>query len=69
MVDLSQVGHGCPDLLAATAGTVVLLEVKSSEREKLTLAERAFFASWPGAIYRVVDEEDALRAVFGTACP
>ncbi len=65
VVDLSQVGNGVPDLLAAMPGRVVLLEVKSGPKEKLTPAEVGFFELYPAPCFRVENVEDALDAVFG----
>ena len=48
VLDLGDVGSGCPDLLVCSqSGNMTLVEVKMPG-ERLTEAERLFFATWPG---------------------
>ncbi len=66
VVDLSQCGRGIPDLLACSSRAperVVLLEVKSGPKEKLTEDEKQFFASYPGPAARVETVEEALEVL------
>lgn len=63
VVDLSQVGRGCPDLLVGRGGVTRLLEVKEPGG-KLNHDQVDFIARWRGTEVRVVTTpEDALRAV------
>jgi hypothetical protein len=64
VLDLSGCGNGVPDLsVLAAPGKAVFLEVKVSEKEKLTKAEETWFkfnASYSRVVYSV---EHALRVV------
>jgi hypothetical protein len=44
---LSNVGHGCPDLLLGYAGRNYLVELKCGKNE-LTQFEKRFFDTWRG---------------------
>ncbi len=61
---LSQVGHGCPDLLCGFRGLNLLLEVKDGKKppsqRKLTEAEQKFFDEWRGQRVTVESLEAAL---------
>lgn len=46
VLELYQLGCGCPDLLVAMYGWQVLVEVKDS-KGKLTPDEQLFFDTWP----------------------
>jgi len=66
VLDLSRVGNGCPDLLVAAAGRMVLIEVKdggkTASRRKLTPAQVRFTASWPGQ-WRIVERVDQVPGI------
>lgn len=64
VLDLSGAGHGVPDLsVLAAPGKVVFLEVKTSEKEKLTKAEAEWF-KFAGNVSAVVwSLEQALQVV------
>ena len=47
VLDLSRVGQGCPDLLVAVRGQMILLECKLP-RERLNARQQRFFGSWSG---------------------
>ena len=59
-------GKGCPDLLVSNAGVVggrlFLLEVKEPG-QKLTPAQVAWHAVWPGRVAVVHNPDEALKAV------
>lgn len=62
------IGAGFPDIIAATRGVTVLLEVKQPG-EKANSAQMAFLASWPGRAYMVTSPEEAIRVVVESARP
>ena len=66
---LSQVGHGCPDILVG--GITVtgrrfccVLEIKSSPKEHLTLDEEAWHAAWPGQVDVVYSPDQAVALYY-----
>ena len=59
---LSPMGGGIPDIIAAWRGFNVLLEVKRPG-EKLTVAETAWHAAWPGQVAIVHSFKEAYDAV------
>lgn len=62
VIDLADVGRGCPDLLVSWGGGPnLLMEVKSDGGE-LTEDQRRFFATWPGPKVVVRCVADALEA-------
>lgn len=58
VLDLADVGRGCPDLLVGYAGHNWLMEVKDGANKTLTEDESRFALLWRGqcAIVRTVDE-------------
>jgi len=64
---LSDVGGGCPDLMAGHRGCNYLLEVKDGSKppseRKLTPKEQEFFDTWNGKAYVVYSAEDALNQI------
>lgn len=64
---LSDVGDGCPDLLAGFRGVNFLLEVKDGDKppsaRKLTPAEQKVFRDWRGTINIVFSAADAVETV------
>lgn len=67
VLPLHAVGQGCPDLLVARAGDMVLIEVKDGAKppsaRKLTPDQVEFHASWRGRIVVVTSIREALEAV------
>jgi len=59
---LSNVRHGCPDLLVAWRKQNILFELKTRP-VKLTAAELGFLATWPGPAYVVCDFEEILEVL------
>lgn len=68
-----QLGHGAPDIIAGKLRTCpacghtepynYLMELKSSPKERLTVAEATFAESWRGQVETVSSVEAALRLV------
>lgn len=50
VLDLSQVGGGCPDLLVGCSGSDYLVEVKF-DKGKISESQREFARRWPAPIY------------------
>jgi hypothetical protein len=67
VLPLHAVGQGCPDLLVARLGDMILLEVKDGDKppsaRKLTPDQVDFHASWRGRIAVVCNVREALEAV------
>lgn len=65
VLDLAMVGGGCPDLLAARGGRMVLIEVKNPEgKDKVSPNQAEWHSKWRGpkvVVARTVEE--ALQAV------
>ena len=62
VLDLADVGRGCPDLLVGYAGHDWLVEVKTPTG-KLTADEVVFAQTWRGHICVVRSVEDALAVI------
>lgn len=62
VLDLHEVGKGCPDLLVAIDGCSDLVEVKTAGGT-FTPAEREFIDRWPEAVVVVRSVEDVERHV------
>jgi hypothetical protein len=62
VLDLSQVGGSCPDVLCAKHGVQVLLEFKSPG-EDLSDEQQAFVKRWPGPVAMVRTPEEAIMAM------
>ena len=69
---LHMVGKGCPDILAARGGRLVLMEIKDGAKppsaRKLTADEQAWHDLWAdvrtaGALVVVASADEALQAV------
>ena len=60
---LAAVGGGVPDLLIGWMGSNYLLELKSSEKSRLTPDEEVFFADWRGQCAIVHTPEEALQVL------
>lgn len=67
VLDLADVGGGCPDLLVGYRGVNFLLEVKDGNKppsaRKLTKAEQKFFLDWRGLIDIVSSAQGAIELV------
>ena len=70
--DLSKVGGGCPDLLAARGGKMWLLEVKSpagpkggcsAKGQRLNGLQQMWAAGWRAPVAVVTSVDEALAAV------
>ncbi len=57
---LSNVGHGCPDLLLGYAGHNYLVELKCGKNE-LTSFEKRFFDEWHGQVDIVHNLDEVLQ--------
>jgi len=68
VLDLSRVGAGCPDLLVARGGRMVLVEVKdgakAASRRQLTPAQVVFHDRWPGPVVIVARDADVADVVW-----
>lgn len=67
VLDLADLGGGCPDVLVGFRGVNLLLEIKDGRKSpsarKLTPAEQKFFRDWRGTVYIVFSPEDAINIV------
>ena len=65
VLDLSQLGEGCPDLLIGYGGLSICVEVKDGAKppsaRKLTAAQRDWHLDWTGGVRIVEDMEDAAK--------
>ena len=62
VLDLSRIGHGCPDLLVRRGASWWLVEVKVTSG-KLRPAQVAFAQRWTEAVFVVRSVDDALKLV------
>ena len=60
--DLSGVGRGCPDLMVARAGRVVLLEVKS-KKGKLNKLQMEWRTKWQSIVHTVRSVDEAIAVM------
>jgi hypothetical protein len=72
-MDLSAVGKGCPDILVAWGGKMLLMEIKGP-KGKLEASQTAFLSTWPGPAVVVRSVAEALAATgvsvaTGPRCP
>lgn len=63
VLDLADVGHGCPDLLVGYAGHNWLMEVKNGANKALTEDERRFLLLWRGQRAVVCSVDEALAVI------
>lgn len=64
VLDASKVGQGFPDAVIGYRGMTVLVEIKSSEKEKFTEPQIRFMESWKGStVSRINDVEGAINLV------
>ena len=60
---LHELGQGCPDLVVGYRGHNYLLEIKSSDKAKMTPLEVWWHQEWKGQIVRVDTVDEALAAL------
>lgn len=60
VINLSSLGGGTPDLLVGY-GINFLLEIKKTEKSKLTPAQENFFENYNGIVFRVSSAEEAIE--------
>ena len=69
MLDLADMGQGCPDFLVGYRGRNQLFEIKDGSRppsaRKLTDDEQDFHDSWRGDLCIVKDVDEALLELMG----
>jgi hypothetical protein len=68
VLDLSRVGHGCPDTLVAYGNKNVLMEIKRAKGKGqtggiMTELQEEFFQKWRGPACVVHSTEEALAAM------
>ena len=62
--DASRMGQGFPDLVIGYKHQTVLVEIKSGESKKFTVAQLKFMADWKGsAVVRINDVDGAIRLI------
>jgi len=60
VVNLTQVGAGCPDLLVGYRGKTMLLECKNADgRNRIEFSQRDFYKKWQGGPIVIVHNSDA----------
>ena len=60
VVSLASMGHGVPDLLVAIPGRSLLVEIKSSRKEKLTPDEKIFHDTYLGPLIVAISSEEII---------
>ena len=60
---LHELGRGCPDIVVGYRGRNYLLEIKSSDKAKMTPQEAWWHDEWRGQVARVDTVDEALAAV------
>lgn len=63
---MSSVGDGFPDLLVRVGEELLLVEVKSPPKYKLTKKQREFIKKFGGKVYRLNGREDVMPFILGT---
>ncbi len=65
---LSEVGHGCPDVLVGCNGLNALCEIKDGSKapskQKLTMSEIEFHEGWRGHVCVIKDEDEAKKLIY-----
>lgn len=68
--DTSGLGQGFPDIVCGRSGYNWLFEIKDGNKppsaRKLTVAEKAFFATWKGAVCVVNSLDEAIEMINDT---
>jgi Holliday junction resolvase len=59
---LANIGHGCPDIIAAKGSMTWLIEIKGA-KGKLTPDQIKFIDAWSGTVHIVRTVDDAFRLV------
>lgn len=65
VINLTQVGCGCPDLLVCFRGKLTLLEIKTS-KGKLSSAQNRLHINLGDCVAVVRDTDEALKAIGAT---
>jgi rhamnose utilization protein RhaD (predicted bifunctional aldolase and dehydrogenase) len=60
VLDLSQIGGGCPDLLVSNKMLTALVELKTDKRDNLRESQKEFRKYWNGKIFKATKLEDIL---------
>lgn len=63
VLDLHEVGRGCPDILVGTHGINILVEIKIPGA-KLNDLEKKFFETWGGPVCVVNSAEEAVSSIY-----
>ena len=65
---LSEVGSGCPDIVAGWRGHNYFFEIKNltGRGNQLTEAQTKWIKGWAGQIAVVYNEQDALSVLYGS---
>ena len=59
---LANIGHGCPDIVAAKGSMTWMIEIKS-HKGQLTPDQIKFISAWRGTVHIVRSVDDALQLV------
>lgn len=59
VLDMSRLGGGAPDMLAARRGFSALIEAKRDGKAKLKPGQQTFAAKWKGVCIKAISPEDA----------
>ncbi len=66
VLDLSPIGHGCPDILVLFDDTLYLFEVKNpAAKGKLNKLQKEWHKKWRGQVAVIYTAEDAFREMGG----
>lgn len=61
---LSQIGHGCPDVLASFRGQNHLFEIKNPKgKDKVNDEQKKWHIAWCAPVHVVRSPEEALQAI------
>jgi len=59
VLDLANIGDGCPDILIGRNGVNVLVEIKNGSKPQLTEPEEKFYGDWKGRVEIIRDQHAA----------
>ena len=69
VLDLSEVGEGCPDISVGYCARNWLFEIKNPDKppcdRKLTPAQQKFFNTWPGQVQKVETVQEIIKTITG----
>jgi hypothetical protein len=63
VLDMSSLGDGAPDMCVGYRGKNIFIEVKESEKAKLTKTQKPFHERWNGKIHIVWNAVQAINRV------